>query len=238
MYELESALTQGLALLGLPADGGFLSPFRRYYDFLSNRNAVMDLTAILGEADVARLHFLDSLFMIELSALKSKRVIDVGSGAGFPGLPLKLAVRSMRLTLLDAQEKRVKFLTELCGLLGLDDVSTIHARAEEASKLETFREYFDVALSRAVAEFNVLSELCLPFVALGGIFVAMKAVNSDDEIASARSAIETLGGEIERIRDYNIPGTDIWHRTVIVRKTDATPPIYPRRYAKIRKSPL
>jgi len=235
---LESILSQGLSSLDLLPPDTLLSAFRRYYDFLAERNAVIDLTAIEGEKDVAELHFLDSLLVADLSAFEAKRVIDVGSGAGFPGLPLRLAVPSMKLTLLDAQEKRARFLTELCALLDLRDVNILHARAEESAKNPEQRGRFDVAVARAVAGLSVLSELCLPFVTPGGMFIAMKAVNSDDEIVSARSAIETLGGEVDSIRDYNIPGTDILHRAVVIRKTGVTPPTYPRRFAKIRKSPL
>ena len=238
MSELEEALVQGCAHLNLPLSDSVLSDFRRYYDFLTERNRIMDLTAIAGEKDTAELHFLDSLSIAGLFDLNSKRVIDIGSGAGFPGLPLQLAVPSMKLTLLDSQEKRVQFLTELCGLLDLHGVDIIHMRAEDAAKNRALREQFDAALSRAVAELNVLCELCLPFVAPGGAFIAMKSVKSDGEITEAATAIKLLGGALESTRDYNIPGTDIWHRFVFIRKVNPTPDIYPRRFAKIQKSPL
>ena len=212
--------------------------FRRYYHFLEEKGKVMNLTAVTGEENVYSLHFLDSLSVAVGREMEGRTVIDVGSGAGFPGLPLKIAAPGLRLTLLDAQKKRVDFLQELCQLLGLEDVRCLHERAEEAAFDSSLRECFDYATSRAVARLNLLCELCLPFVKIGGEFIAMKGTDSDEEIGEARTAMRTLGGRLEEIKDYTVTGTDVRHRLVVIRKTDPTPYRYPRKFAKISRSPL
>ena len=212
--------------------------FRRYYQFLEEKGKVMNLTAITGEENVYSLHFLDCLSIAVGRDLHGRSVIDVGSGAGFPGLPLKIACPGLHLTLLDAQRKRVDFLRELCLLLELQEVSCLHARAEEAAFDRAMRENFDFAVSRAVARLNMLCELCMPFVSVGGAFIAMKGTDSDEEIEEARTAMRKLGGRLEEVRDYAVAGTDIRHRLVVVRKTDPTPSGYPRKFAKISRAPL
>ncbi len=234
---MRNILTQGAQQLGIRLPSEAPDKFRLYYDFLEEKNQVMNLTAISGEKDVAELHFLDSLALLTLDSFEKKSVIDIGSGAGFPGIPLKLAVPTLRLTMLDAQLKRIRFLEELCDTLCLKDVSPIHARAEETAHTD-LRETFDYAVSRAVARLNILAELCLPFVKEGGVFIAMKGMESDKEITEADSAIKTLGAELDKISDYQIPGTDLLHRAVMIRKTAPTPGAYPRRFARIEKKPL
>ena len=224
--------------MGLTLKGPALQNFRTYYTFLSEKNQVMNLTAISGEAEVARLHFLDCLAILGQGDFSGARVIDIGSGAGFPGLPLKIAQPDIQLTLLDAQQKRVRFLEELCERLSGIGARCLHARAEEAALDLELRDSFDFALSRAVARLNVLTELCLPFVRVGGAFIAMKGPDCDEEIAEARHAVTFLGGAIENTVDYTLPGTDITHRLVIIRKTAKTPKNYPRRFPKIQKNPL
>ncbi|MCL2279415.1 MAG: 16S rRNA (guanine(527)-N(7))-methyltransferase RsmG [Oscillospiraceae bacterium] len=211
--------------------------FGTYYDFLAERGKLVNLTAITEPEKVARLHFLDSIALLGAISLKNERVIDVGSGAGFPGLVLKIMRPDIDLTLLDATGKKVTFLSELCELLKIE-TNCVNARAEEVSHMDTWRETFDAAVSRAVAELRVLCELCLPFVKVGGVMVAMKSVNSDDEIDSAKNAMATLGAELERVYDYEIPGADITHRAVLVRKISETPVEYPRRYARMQNFPL
>ena len=238
MSAFERLLTQGITALGLEQNTGAVSLMQKYYAFLTERNSVMNLTAVTEETESAQLHFMDSLALLRICEFEGKSVIDIGSGAGFPGLPMKLACPSIALTLLDAQKRRVDFLSELCFELG-QEVSCVHARAEEFGAVgESFRESFDFAVSRAVAELRTLCELCLPLVAVGGAFVAMKSVNSDEEIETAKTAIVLLGGKLDAVTDYKIPGTDITHRAVIVRKVSTTPDKYPRRFAKIQKSPL
>jgi len=221
--------------IDLPPMAG--AAFEAYYDFLECHGENVNLTALSGVSDIARLHFLDSLALLSITSFDGKRCIDIGSGAGFPGLPLKIAVPSLDLTLLDATQKRIDFLTTLCAKLDLN-VSCIHARAEELAQASDYREQYSIATSRAVAELNVLSELCLPFVSVGGLFIAMKAADCDSEIESASNAISTLGAELDRCVDYMIPGTEIFHRAVLIRKVKETPTIYPRRFAKIKRSPL
>ncbi len=235
---MKNLLADGSAALGLTLPPSALDKFVIYEAFLRERNQVMNLTAVSDEIDVVHRHFLDSVALMAFEPFASKSVIDIGSGAGFPGIPLKIAEPSVRLTLLDAHAKRVHFLEELGELLALDDVHYMNARAEEAAAQPGVRETFDVAVSRAVARLNVLCELCLPFVAVGGLLMAMKSVDSDEEIHEAESAMTRLGAELERRADYAIPGTDIQRRIVLIRKTEATPDAYPRRYARIQKAPL
>ena len=233
---LEELLRQGFAELGLPLDGEALGRYRVYYENLEKTNAVMNLTAITGEADVARLHFLDCAALLTLAELRGKRVIDVGTGAGFPGLALKIACPEMELTLLDSLDKRVGFLRDTCEELGFADVACVHARAEEIP--DGFREHFDAAASRAVARLNVLLELCLPYVKPGGLFLAMKGPELSEELREAQAALKTLGGTLERVVDYTIPGTDVTHSVALIRKTVPTPNKYPRRWPQIKKKAL
>ena len=212
--------------------------FHRYFEYLEEKNKVMNLTAISGEEEVYTLHFLDCLALFKYHDFKNESIIDIGSGAGFPGLPVKIAEPSVKLTMLDAQQKRINFLSETCDNIGLDGVNCIHARAEEAAFEKEMRGKFDCAVSRAVARLNVLCELCMPFVKTGGYFFAMKSVDSGEEIDEAKKAITTLGGELEAINDYTIPGTDVTHRVVVIKKVKETPSGYPRRFSKISKSPI
>jgi 16S rRNA (guanine527-N7)-methyltransferase len=235
---MRNILIQGASTYGLTLPDAGLPAFRRYFEFLEEKNRVMNLTAITGEKDVAELHFLDSLALLANGDFKGKSVIDIGSGAGFPGIPMKIAEPGLKLTLLDAQQKRVAFLEELRDILLLPDITCVHARAEEAALKPGFRDSFDFAVSRAVARLNGLAELCLPYVKPGGRFIAMKGPDSDEEIAEADNAFKTLGAELDAISDYKIAGTDIVHRAVIVRKIAPTPDGYPRRYTKIEKKPL
>ena len=233
---LEELLRSGFAELGLPLDAEALRRYRLYYEALSEKNKVMNLTAIEGEADSARLHFLDSAALLSLADFGGKRVVDVGSGAGFPGLALKIARPDIALTLLDSLDKRVKFLRETSALLGFEDVRCLHARAEEAPP--ALRQSYDIAVSRAVARLNLLCELCLPFVKKGGLFIAMKGPGAAEELAEAQKAVRLLGGELERCADYAIPGTEQVRTAVLIRKTADTPARYPRRWAQMKKQPL
>lgn len=233
---MEEILTSGFAALGLPLTGEALAGYRRYYELLEERNRVMNLTAITGETDAARLHFLDCAALLTAVEFREKRVIDVGTGAGFPGVPLKLAEPSIRLTLLDSLGKRVQFLEETAAALGLSDVETVLSRAEEAP--EELRERFDIATARAVTRLDLLCELCLPFVAVGGVFAAMKGPDPEEELAGAQAAVEALGGRVRDVVRYTIPGTDVTHTAVIIEKTAPTPGKYPRRWAKMQKEPI
>ena len=228
---LEEILRQSL-----PLDETALRRFRRYYELLTQWNAVMNLTAISGEEDTARLHFLDCAALAELVELGGKRVIDVGTGAGFPGMVLKILRPETELTLLDSLEKRLRFLSTVCGELGFADVQCLHARAEEAPP--ELRQSFDVACSRAVARLNLLAELCLPFVKLGGVFAAMKGPELTEELREAEKGIRLLGGEVERVAEYAVPGTELRHNAVLIRKVSETPKKYPRKWGQMKKQPL
>lgn len=233
---LEELLQSGFAALSLTLDPQALGRYRVYYEYLEEMNRVMNLTAISGEEDVARLHFLDCASLLPLADFAGKRVIDVGTGAGFPGLAMKIACPAMELTLLDSLDKRIGFLKNTCQKLGFEDVACIHARAEEIPA--GFRQSFDFALSRAVARLNLLCELCLPYVKKGGAFIAMKGSDLEEELAEAKHCIRSLGGQVEKKVDYTIPGTDVTHCALIIRKVADTPAKYPRRWVQIKKSPL
>ena len=231
---MEQILREGLAALALPTDAAV--PLMAFSARLLETNKVMNLTAITEPEDVARLHLLDCAALLNITDFRGKRVVDVGTGAGFPGMPLRILEPDFDLTLLDSLGKRIAFLQQVCDEMGLQRVTCVHARAEEFAAKH--REQYDIATSRAVAALNVLCELTLPLVKVGGRFLAMKAVDSDDEIRAAKSAIAQLGGKVEDIRDYTIPGTDITHRVVVIGKVKPTPAAFPRAFAKIKKAPL
>lgn len=233
---MQKILRDGFAELNLNYNDEMQKKFRTFFDYLEERNAVMNLTAIRGEEDVAKLHFLDCAALCSIYDFKQKNVIDIGTGAGFPSVPLKIAEPSIKLTSMDSQQKRITFLTEAFDKLSIDDVRIECARAEEFI-IDTGATY-DIAVSRAVARLNVLCELCLPFVSVGGVFIAMKGPGCSEELTEAENAIKTLGGGNTRIEKYKIPGTDIVHSAVIIEKINNTPKKYPRQFGKIKNSPL
>jgi len=225
--------------LGLSLDAKALVRFETYWEYLSLRNQVMNLTAITDSAEAVQKHFLDSLALTRAADFKEKKLIDIGTGAGFPGLPLKIAVPTLEVTLLDSLQKRVTFLEEVIERLELEGVNCVHARAEEWVATPGQRESYDYATSRAVAELNVLLELTLPYVRLGGACLAMKTVHAEEEIQAAAGAAAILGGEIEGHYDYTLPGSEeVVRRIVVIRKVAPTPDQYPRRFAKMQKQPL
>ena len=231
---MRQTLEQGLPELGMGI--GLIPRLAGFAELVLERNQVMNLTAITEPKDVAALHLLDSLELAALAGLEAGRLVDVGCGAGFPGVPTAIARPGLQVTLLDSLGKRMDFLREACGKLGLENVECIHQRAEEFAGAR--REAFDFAVSRAVAALPVLCELCLPLVRVGGKMLAMKSANSDEEIQGAGHAAEVLGGRVEWVKDYTIPTTDVVHRVVCVEKVKATPGKYPRRFALIKKQPL
>ncbi len=233
---MKDIITKGFAELGVELDVKAPERFEKYREYLEEKNKVMNLTAISGKEDVARLHFLDSAALLRYVDIGGKSVIDVGTGAGFPGLVLKIAEPDTKLTLLDSLNKRIDFLRETCELLCFDDITCIHARAEEAP--EDYRESFDIAVSRAVSYLPQLCELCLPLVKVGGVFVAMKGPDCADEVNEAKSAIGKLGGKLKTVETYTVPGTDIRHSVVIIEKLHPTPKRFPRKWAQIKKQPL
>ena len=231
---MQELLKNGLRELGLDTEKA--ETLAHFAALMLAKNAVMNLTRITEPDAVARLHLLDSAALLRFADLRGKKAVDVGTGAGFPGMPLRILEPDFDLTLLDSLGKRVEWLREACDTLSLRRVECVHARAEEFAAEK--REQFDFALSRAVANLQVLCELCLPLVCVGGRFLAMKSVDSDEEINAAKNAVKTLGGKIAAIEDYTIPTSSVVHRLVIIEKTAPTPKGYPRAFAKIKKSPL
>lgn len=237
---MEALIRTGLAQLGQAQKISDAAPslLAQYGELLLQKNRVMNLTAITEPQDVATLHMLDCAALLNCAGFENKTLIDVGTGAGFPGLPLKILVPSLEVTLLDSLNKRVDWLAEVCEALELDGIEAVHARAEEAGRDPALREQFDFATARAVADLRLLCELCLPFVKVGGRFLAMKSADSDGELNSALPAIRTLGGQLERCVDYTIPHTNVTHRVILIQKSTTIPEKYPRRWVKIQKAPL
>ncbi len=231
---MNETLERGLPQLGMSVQ--LIPKLTAFAGLVLERNQVMNLTAITAPKDVAALHLLDSLAMAKTAGLESGSLVDVGCGAGFPGVPTAIARPELKITLLDSLGKRVDFLREACRALELENTECIHARAEEFAGER--RESFDWAVSRAVAALPMLCELCLPLVKPGGTMLAMKSAGSEEEINSAKTAIGILGGKIEWVRDYTVPTTDVVHRIVSIRKISPTPKKYPRRFAQIKKQPL
>lgn len=228
---MEQTLRSECARLGLALTDAQIAQLCRFGQALIEKNKVMNLTAITEPQAVAKLHFADCLALLRAADFHGKSVIDVGCGAGFPGVPLKLGEPSIALTLLDSLQKRVIWLRETLEDMGVE-AQCVAARAEEYAA----REQFDFAVSRAVARLNVLAELCLPFVKVGGCFLAMKAAAAGEELSEAKRAVKVLGGEWERTEEYEIDGA--CRRVLIFRKTRPTPKQYPRRFAKIKQQPL
>lgn len=231
---IREVLQEGLPALGMGEDR--IPQLIEFSMLLLEKNQVMNLTAITEPREVATLHLLDSLALAAHEELAGKKIIDVGTGAGFPGMPLAIALPGVDMTLLDSLNKRIDFLQEVCNALSLQDITCVHARAEEFAAAH--RESYDFAVSRAVAALPVLCELCLPLVKVGGAFLAMKSSHSQEETDQAAKAISLLGGKLERVTDYSIPTTDITHRLLTIRKVSPTPKKYPRRFAQIKKQPL
>ena len=236
MKDWISSGLDALALGRLPPQAA--EQLAQYGQALIEKNKVMNLTAITDPKDVATLHMLDCAPLLECGRLEGKSLIDVGTGAGFPGMVLKILVPSLEVTLLDSLQKRLDWLGEVASDLGLSSLRAIHGRAEEAGTDPALREQFDFATARAVADLRLLAELCLPFVKVGGRFLAMKSVDSDGELEHARGAIETLGGQLVGCYDYQIPHTGVTHRVVVIEKKAPTPAKFPRRWAKMQKAPL
>ena len=210
----------------------------RYGRMLIEKNEVMNLTAITDPDQVAKLHMLDCAALLNCADFKGKTLIDVGTGAGFPGIPLKILVPELEITLLDSLNKRVNWLNEVISDLGLSGITAIHARAEEQALVKGFRDSFDFVTARAVADLRLLGEICLPYAKVGGTFLSMKSVGSDEELQNAAHAVKFMGGRVRGSQDYTIPGTDVTHRVLLIDKVAPTLKGYPRRWAKIQKDPL
>lgn len=236
---MRDILKNGLEKLGLDSGDAVLEQFEHYYTQLIAYNQKVNLTAITEPDEVAVKHFLDSVSLLDVLEIPyGARVIDVGTGAGFPGLPLKIVRGDIRLTLLDSLKKRVVFLEMCAQKLGLEGVECIHGRAEEFGKQEGYRQQYDLAVSRAVANLATLCEYCLPFVRVGGTFAALKGPAAQAELEDAKNAIETLGGGNPCINLAHIADADLAHSIVLVDKIVPTPPKYPRSGNKPLNKPL
>ena len=232
-------LEQKLGELGIKQDQNQLERFHKFYQLLIEWNKVMNLTGITEYEDVVEKHFVDSLSIIKAIDLsRIHTVIDVGTGAGFPGIPLKIAFPHLRVVLLDSLNKRIKFLDEVISQLGLTEIRTIHGRAEEYARKEEYREQFDLCVSRAVANLSTLSEYCLPYLQVGGIFVPYKSGEIDDEVEQSKKAVRILGGNIKEVMKFELPGTDIHRSFVLIHKEQHTQKKYPRKAGIPAKEPL
>ena len=211
----------------------------QYYDLLMDWNQRINLTAITNEHEVITKHFLDSIAALESNVFyENSRVLDMGSGGGLPGIPIKICEPTLSVTLLDSLTKRVRFLDACIAELELTDTRAVHGRAEDLAHLPEYREQFDVCVSRAVANMATLSELCLPYVKVGGYFVAMKGPGASEEMIAADSAVKQLGGEVERIVRYEIPSTDLKHNLVVIKKVKNSSTRFPRKAPKPSRDPL
>ena len=230
--------------ISVPLSAEEIRAFQVYASMLKEKNKVMNLTAVDDDKGIAMKHFIDSLTLcpyIREEEAKSKKdkltFVDVGTGAGFPGLPVKISCPELSVTLMDSLDKRLKFLDEVITALGLSDCTTVHSRAEDAGRNKKFREKYDIVTARAVARLSVLAEYCLPLVKVGGVFLAMKA-HSEEEETEAGKAIALLGGTIEKTDTFKLPGTDMERSIIVVRKIRPTPARFPRKAGTPSKTPI
>lgn len=241
-YDLTS-FEKGLEQLSITLSGEQKQQFLTYYEYLVEKNKVMNLTAITEYEEVITKHFLDSLAVVKTSCFKpeelaGKRLIDIGTGAGFPGIPLKIAFPKLEILLLDSLNKRINFLNEVTEMLGLTKINTVHGRAEDYAKQKEYRESFDFCVSRAVANLSTLSEYCIPFVKQGGCFISYKSGSVDQELIQAEKAVKILGGQREEVVRFSLADTDMDRSFVVIRKAKPTPKKYPRKAGLPSKEPL
>lgn len=226
-----------LIKIGIELTDEQIKSFETYYEMLIEKNKVMNLTAITEFDEVIDKHFLDSVYLFRSIDLKADlSIIDIGTGAGFPGIPLKIVFPNLKITLLDSLNKRVNFLNEVIEKLELNDISAIHGRAEDLARDKNYRAGFDLAVSRAVANLSTLSEYCLPFVKIGGSFISYKSVKSEEEVSNAKSAIHLLGGKLNRVDQFEF--ADNMRTFVIIDKVMNTSNTYPRKAGLPSKKPL
>lgn len=237
-----SLFKNGLDELGISLSDIQIQQFIRFYEMLVEKNKVMNLTAITEFEEVIVKHFLDSLAVVKVvskDTLKGDvKIIDIGTGAGFPGIPLKIAFPDIKITLLDSLNKRINFLREVCDELGFENVEFIHGRSEDFGKDPQYREKYSVCVSRAVANLATLSELCIPFVEQGGCFVSYKAGDCGEEIKESARAVDKMGGKVEVMEEYTVPTSDLNRVLLKIKKEKATPKAYPRKAGTPSKEPL
>lgn len=236
---MNNVLTEKVKELSIVLNDKQIQQFEQYYNILVEWNKVMNLTAITEYEEVVEKHFLDSLTIVNaIHVKKIETLIDVGTGAGFPGIPLKIAFPHLKVTLLDSLNKRIKFLNEVINLLELNDIKAIHGRAEDYAKHAEYREQYDICVSRAVANLATLSEYCLPYVKVDGLFVPYKSGEIDEELKSSEKAVSILGGKVEEVVKFQLPGTDIGRSFVKIHKIKETKKKYPRKAGMPTKEPL
>lgn len=234
-----SQFEKDLKELGVSLSEEQIGQFLTYYEMLVEWNEFMNLTAITEYGDVLKKHFVDSVSLIKAyDVSKNVSVIDIGTGAGFPGLALKIAYPNLQVTLLDSLNKRIKFLDEVIAKLGLTGIDTIHGRAEDFAKPDKLREKYDLCVSRAVANMSTLSEFCLPFVKVGGQFISYKSEKITEEMETAGKAISILGGKVEGQVEFTLPDSNIYRNLFIIKKVKPTPGKYPRKAGLPAKEPL
>lgn len=237
-YDL-TILDQGCQEMGISLNEEQRQQFIVFYEYLVEKNKVMNLTGITEFHEVLVKHFLDSLACVKAVDMKNvKRVMDIGTGAGFPGVPLKIAFPHLEACLLDSLKKRVNFLEETFALLKLTDITAIHGRAEEFAKNKAYRESFDLCVSRAVSNLATLSEYCLPYVKLGGSFISYKSGTVQEEVEQAEKAVKILGGKIRDVVYFQLPDSEIQRSLVVIEKIKAAPGKYPRKAGTPLKEPL
>ncbi len=216
-----------------------MQDFTIYKTLLKEWNEKINITTITDDEGIDKKHFVDSLSPALTGLFDGdQKIIDIGTGGGFPGLPLKIRNRNLQVTLLDSLNKRIIFLDHVIEQLNLEGVKAIHGRAEELGLMDEYREKYDICVSRAVASLGTLSEYCMPFVKVGGYFISMKGPDIDEEVETSKKAINTLGGNVEKIEYINIPESDIVHSLIVIKKTRNTPKKYPRAGGKPKKSPI
>lgn len=234
-----SILKKGLEQFSIDLNNEQLDQFLDYYNLLIEYNSVMNLTAITDFEEVIHKHFIDSLSLVKAYNLnKTSKIIDIGTGAGFPGIPLKIAFPELEIVLLDSLNKRIKFLNSVIQTLGLNGITALHARAEDYAKQADYRESFDLCVSRAVANLSTLSEYCMPYVKIGGYFVSYKSGKINDELDTAMNAVKIFGGNLEKVENFMLPQTDIERSLVVIKKLKQTPKTYPRMAGKPAKDPI
>ena len=237
--EKQNYIKEAFQKIQIELTEGQIGQFEQYYEYLVKKNEVMNLTAITEFSEVVQKHFVDSLMIRELLKPKGGEYwLDLGTGAGFPGIPLKILYPELKLVLLDSLNKRVKFLQEVIELLGLKEITAVHGRAEEMARKPEYREQFDCCVSRAVANLASLSEYCLPFVRLGGCFVPYKSEKIQEEIKGAEKAVQVLGGRIEKQKELYLPNSDIYRCLLLIRKEKPSPKKYPRKAGTPTKEPI
>ena len=234
-----NTLIDGLSNFNITLTEDQVNKFVIYKSLLKEWNQKINITSIEDDEEIDIKHFLDSLTPINTGLFKEKvKVIDIGTGGGFPGMPLKIYKEDIEVVLLDSLNKRINYLNEVIKSLNLTDISAVHGRAEDFGQNKDYREKFDIAVSRAVASLNILSEYCLPFVKVGGYFISMKGQDVEEEMKESSKAISILGGRVEKKVDVTIPNSDITHSLIIIKKIKETPTKYPRNAGKPKKNPL